>query len=75
MFHSRNIMKALINDNCLCIFWEKAHPAKFIDKVENAIENKILIPERLNEYLKRENKSVLIRNSFEELKYIYSLCG
>jgi threonine synthase len=50
------------------IFLETAHPAKFIDVVENAIENKIVIPEKLNEYLKREKKSILIGNSFEELK-------
>jgi len=50
------------------IFLETAHPAKFIDVVENAIENKIQIPDRLNEYLKREKKSILIGNSFEELK-------
>jgi threonine synthase len=50
------------------IFLETAHPAKFIDVVENAIENKIAIPEKLNEYLKREKKSILIGNSFEELK-------
>jgi len=50
------------------IFLETAHPAKFIDVVENAIQNKIQIPDRLNEYLKREKKSILIGNSFEDLK-------
>lgn len=50
------------------VFLETAHPAKFIDVVEYAIENKIEIPEKLNEYLKREKKSILIGNSFEELK-------
>jgi threonine synthase len=50
------------------IFLETAHPAKFIDVVENAIENKIEIPNKLNEYLKKEKKSILIGNKFEELK-------
>jgi threonine synthase len=52
------------------IFLETAHPAKFLDVVEPAIEAKVEIPERLKEYLKREKKAMLIGNTFEELKAV-----
>jgi threonine synthase len=66
----KGLKKWMVKNGGQGIFLETAHPAKFIDVVENAIENKIAIPEKLNEYLKREKKSILIGNSFEELKKI-----
>ncbi len=50
------------------IFLETAHPAKFGDVVELAIEAKVEVPERLQEYLKREKKAIALGNTFEELK-------
>ena len=52
------------------IFLETAHPAKFGDVVEPAIEAKVQVPERLQEYLKREKKALLIGNTFAELKAV-----
>ncbi len=52
------------------IFLETAHPAKFGDVVEPAIEAKVEVPERLKEYLKREKKAIALGNTFEELKAV-----
>lgn len=49
------------------VFLETAHPAKFIDTVTEVI-GKIEIPERLSAYLKKEKKSHLVKNEFNELK-------
>ncbi|MEO8399228.1 MAG: threonine synthase [Ignavibacteriaceae bacterium] len=50
------------------IILETAHPAKFINTVEDAIKNKIEIPERLKSCLDKKKKSILISNKFEDLK-------
>ena len=52
------------------VFLETAHPAKFLDAVEPAIGAKVEIPQRLQDYLKREKKAILIGNTFEELKAV-----
>ncbi|WP_347218122.1 threonine synthase [Chryseobacterium sp.] len=45
-----------------------AHPVKFPDAVENAIQTKIEIPPSLSELMKKEKKTVEINSDFEELK-------
>ncbi|SEH27931.1 threonine synthase [Chryseobacterium culicis] len=45
-----------------------AHPVKFPDAVEKAIQNSIEIPESLNDLMKKEKKTVEINSDFEELK-------
>lgn len=47
---------------------ETAHPVKFPDSVEKAIEEKIKIPESLVDLMTREKKTVEINPEFEELK-------
>ena len=49
------------------VFLETAHPAKFIDTVTEVI-GEIEIPARLSSYLKKEKKSHLVKNEFNELK-------
>lgn len=49
------------------VFLETAHPAKFIDTVEEVI-GKIEIPKRLSAYLEKEKKSILMKNEYDELK-------
>lgn len=50
------------------IILETAHPAKFLDTVENAINVKVEIPAGLKEYLHKEKKSIVLSNSFQEFK-------
>jgi len=50
------------------IFFITAHPAKFADKVEPIIGQKIEMPARLAEYLKREKQSVKMETDFAAFK-------
>lgn len=52
------------------IFLETAHPAKFKEVVEPIIGASISIPEKLQEFMKREKLSIPLSNSFDELKKI-----
>lgn len=47
---------------------ETAHPAKFLDVFDEEIKASIIFPERLKECLKKEKKSILIKNDFNEFK-------
>ena len=49
------------------VFMETAHPIKFIDVVENTLDIKLKLPERIKKILKKEKKSTKI-NNYEELK-------
>ena len=50
------------------IFIETAHPAKFVESVEQAIGQKVELPQALAACLKKEKKSVALPASFEALK-------
>jgi threonine synthase len=52
------------------IILETAHPAKFVDTVEKAIQIKIKTPSGLEEILKKKKASIRISNNFSELKEI-----
>ncbi|WP_068944597.1 threonine synthase [Chryseobacterium timonianum] len=45
-----------------------AHPVKFPDAVESAIQAKIEIPQSLNDLMKKKKKTVEINSDFEELR-------
>ena len=47
---------------------ETAHPAKFGDVVEPVIGQKVEVPERLQEYMRREKVATLIQPDFDEFK-------
>lgn len=55
------------------IVLETAHPAKFGDVVEPVIGQKIEVPERLQEFMRRKKVATLINSDFKELKD-YLLC-
>jgi threonine synthase len=50
------------------IFLETAHPAKFLDTVQKAINAKVAIPEKLQAFLKGEKKSILLGKDFATFK-------
>jgi len=50
------------------VFLATAHPAKFTDVVENAINQKIVLPQRLQASVDKEKKSIKMSNNFEQLK-------
>ena len=62
------------NDTVNGIFIETAHPAKFFDSVEEAIGEKVEMPENLKSVLHKEKKAVKLPASFSSLKdYLLSL--
>ena len=58
----------LLEDGETGVFCETAHPAKFKETVENAINAEIKIPERLAEFMKGTKKSVPMTNQFDDFK-------
>ena len=58
------------------IFLETAHPAKFLETVENIIGEKVVIPIKLKEFMKGEKKSISMTKDFITFKnYLLSLKG
>ena len=54
------------NNNFNGIFLGTAHPSKFLDIIEPEINKKIEIPDRLNDVLEKEKKSLFIKNDYED---------
>ncbi len=50
------------------VFLETAHPAKFLDTVEEIIEQEVEIPQKLQEFMKGEKKSIELSKDFETFK-------
>jgi threonine synthase len=59
--------------NKIGIFLATASPAKFSEEVEPVVKAKVKIPKRLKRYFEKKKKSVLIENSFKDLKRILSI--
>jgi len=57
-----------INEKVNGIFIETAHPAKFLDNVEEAIGTKIEIPENLKSVLNKQKRVVKLSNLFPSFK-------
>ena len=56
------------------VFLETAHPAKFLDTVESIIGEKVLIPAKLQEFMKGEKKSLPMSKDFASFKeYLLSI--
>lgn len=50
------------------IFLETAHPAKFLETVEETLGEKIEIPEKLKASLEKEKLSIAMKNSYDDFK-------
>jgi len=61
-------LKDMLHPNETGIFLETAHPAKFLETVEQSIQAPVDIPEKLQAFMKEEKRSVLMGKEFEELK-------
>tara|TARA_B100001059_G_scaffold135990_1_gene136286 strand:+ start:5467 stop:6762 length:1296 start_codon:yes stop_codon:yes gene_type:complete len=55
------------HNNKIGVFMETAHPIKFIDVVENTLDIKLKLPEKIKKILKKEKRSTKI-NTYIELK-------
>ncbi|MFC4687746.1 threonine synthase [Epilithonimonas pallida] len=61
--HSDNI-----SENFIGILLETAHPAKFVEVVEEVLKEKVIIPEKLEAFNKKEKQSLEFSVDFESLK-------
>ena len=61
-------LKDLLLDGEVGVFGETAHPAKFKDTVESAINAEVAIPERLAAFMKGEKKSISMSKEFGDFK-------
>ena len=50
------------------VFLETAHPAKFLETVERIIEQKVDIPQKLQEFMKGEKQSLELSKDFADFK-------
>ncbi len=50
------------------VFLETAHPAKFVETVQNALGEKIDLPEKIVEFMKGEKQTVLLSSDFKDFK-------
>lgn len=57
------------------IFLATAHPAKFLDVVEEAIGEKVEIPEKIQEVLQKTKKSSLVSNEYNNLRDFVQAMG
>ena len=60
-------VKLLSSTKSIGVFLETAHPIKFLDTVENALNMKISIPENILELKKKRKSKIGIKN-YEQLK-------
>jgi threonine synthase len=54
------------------VFLETAHPAKFLETVESIIEEKVEIPQKLQEFMKGKKQSIELSKDFVEFKAFLS---
>lgn len=50
------------------IFLETAHPTKFLEVVEGIVNEKVPVPEKLQEFMKGEKQSIPLKKDFEGFK-------
>ncbi|MEC7839382.1 MAG: threonine synthase [Chlamydiota bacterium] len=60
--------KDCVNKDIVGVFLETAHPAKFAETVEAAIQQQVTIPQQLMNSMNKEKKSTLIGGSYSEFK-------
>jgi threonine synthase len=61
-------LKEQLGDDEVGVFLETAHPAKFKEKVDDILGTDIVIPQRLQDFMKGEKQSVEMDNNFESFK-------
>lgn len=50
------------------VFLETAHPAKFVETVENIIKESVTIPQKLQAFMHGQKQSIEMNNNFSEFK-------
>lgn len=63
-------LKELLEDGQIGVFLETAHPAKFLETMENILNEKIEIPAKLKAFMAGTKQSIEMNNNLDELKAI-----
>jgi threonine synthase len=68
-------LEEFLGDKQLGVFLETAHPAKFMENVEEIVgKGRVLMPSKLAEFMKGEKKSIQVSNDFSHFRrYLVSL--
>lgn len=61
-------LKEMMQPNETGVFLETAHPAKFLETVERIINEKVEIPQKLQEFMKGTKQSIELNKDFEGFK-------
>ena len=62
------LKSGLTNDKTCGIFLETAHPAKFKDIVDDALDIDLPLPEKLKEIVNNKKTSIKMKNSYEDFE-------
>ncbi len=62
------LKKYLENQNATGVFLETAHPAKFLEVVEDTLSVRVQVPEKLRDFVKRDKKSTLCKKELNDFK-------
>ncbi|HEY0654190.1 MAG TPA: threonine synthase [Chryseosolibacter sp.] len=62
------LKKHLVGKNQVGVFLETAHPAKFVETVEETLATKVKIPEALQKFMNGQKQAVSLENNFTEFK-------
>lgn len=58
------------NTETVGVILETAHPAKFLEVVEDILKEKIELPEKLSAFNGKEKRSIVCNNNYEEIRQI-----
>ncbi|MCD7971275.1 MAG: threonine synthase [Candidatus Azobacteroides sp.] len=61
-------LRDFLKENETGVFLETAHPAKFLDTVENCVGEKVSVPEKLLSFMKGEKQSIPLSKEFYSFK-------
>ncbi|WP_312768082.1 threonine synthase [Epilithonimonas sp.] len=66
--HSRNIQDNKVGEDFVGVLLETAHPAKFVEVVEDVLKKEVKIPEKLEAFNRKEKQSAKFPADFELVK-------
>lgn len=61
-------LKESLTDREIGVFLETAHPAKFLETVEEIVGEKVAIPQKLQDFMKGKKQSIEMTKSFDTFK-------
>ena len=63
-----NALCDMLKPNEVGVFLETAHPAKFLETIESTINEKVEIPQKLQDFMKGTKQSIELSKEFADFK-------